>query len=51
MKDPRIIFDNEYNTYYAGQTLNGRIEYEFDSLTKVRGKAVTFILDLVSHTS
>lgn len=51
MKDPIIVLDNEYNTYYAGQTLNGRVEYEFDTLKKVRGKDVIFILDVVSHTS
>lgn len=51
MKDARIVLENEYNTYYAGQTLNGRIEYEFESPKKVRGKDVIFILDVVSHTS
>lgn len=51
MKEARIVLDNEYSTYYAGQTLNGKIEYEFDSPKKVRGKAVIFILDPVSHSS
>lgn len=49
MKEARIVLDNEYNTYYAGQTLNGRIEYEFDGPKKVRGKDVIHILDLVTH--
>lgn len=38
LKDAVIILDNQWNTYYAGQTVNGRIEYEFDSPKKVRGK-------------
>lgn len=40
LKDCQIIFDNPYNTYYAGQTVNGRIELNFDSPKKVRGIVV-----------
>lgn len=38
LKEAAIYLDNELNTYYAGQTVNGRIEYVFDSPKKVRGK-------------
>lgn len=37
LKEANIYFDNQWNTYYAGQTVNGRIEYVFDSPKKVRG--------------
>lgn len=37
LKDCQIILDNPYNTYYAGQTVNGRVEYIFDSPKKIRG--------------
>lgn len=38
IKEAAIYLDNQYNTYYAGQTVNGRIEYIFDSPKKVRGE-------------
>lgn len=50
MKDARIVLDNEHNIFYPGQTLNGRIEYEFGSPKKVRGKDVILILDLASES-
>uniref|UniRef100_A0A2A4K4A1 Arrestin C-terminal-like domain-containing protein n=1 Tax=Heliothis virescens TaxID=7102 RepID=A0A2A4K4A1_HELVI len=37
IKEANIYLDNQFNTYYAGQTINGRIEYVFDSPKKVRG--------------
>lgn len=37
IKEANIFLDNQWNTYYAGQTVNGRIEYIFDSPKKVRG--------------
>ncbi|XP_047506425.1 arrestin domain-containing protein 17 [Pieris napi] len=37
LKEAVIYLDNQWNTYYAGQTVNGRIEYVFDSPKKVRG--------------
>ncbi|XP_061379666.1 arrestin domain-containing protein 17 [Danaus plexippus] len=37
IKEAVIYLDNQWNTYYAGQTVNGRIEYVFDSPKKVRG--------------
>lgn len=42
IKEAAIYLNNQYNTYYAGQTVNGRIEYIFDSPKKVRGIHVKF---------
>lgn len=42
IKEANIYLDNQWNTYYAGQTINGRIEYVFDSPKKVRGIHVKF---------
>ncbi|KAG6444951.1 arrestin domain-containing protein 17 [Manduca sexta] len=42
LKEANIYLDNQWNTYYAGQTVNGRIEYVFDSPKKVRGIHVKF---------
>ncbi|CAK1542140.1 unnamed protein product [Leptosia nina] len=42
IKEAAIFLDNQWNTYYAGQTVNGRIEYVFDSPKKVRGIHVKF---------
>ncbi|CAH0724924.1 unnamed protein product, partial [Brenthis ino] len=42
IKEAAIYLDNQWNTYYAGQTVNGRIEYVFDSPKKVRGIHVKF---------
>ncbi|XP_068622515.1 arrestin domain-containing protein 17 [Battus philenor] len=42
IKEAVIYLDNQLNTYYAGQTVNGRIEYVFDSPKKVRGIHVKF---------
>ncbi|XP_075979692.1 arrestin domain-containing protein 3 [Anticarsia gemmatalis] len=42
LKEANIYFDNQFSTYYAGQTVNGRIEYVFDSPKKVRGIHVKF---------
>lgn len=42
IKEAAIYLDNQFNTYYAGQTINGRIEYVFDSPKKVRGIHVKF---------
>ncbi|KOB63269.1 Arrestin (Or S-antigen), partial [Operophtera brumata] len=42
IKVANIYLDNQWNTYYAGQTINGRIEYVFDSPKKVRGVHVKF---------
>lgn len=37
LKECEIIFDNPYNTYYVGQTVNGRVEITLDSPKKIRG--------------
>ncbi|XP_059055527.1 arrestin domain-containing protein 2 [Achroia grisella] len=42
IKEANIYLDNQLNTYYAGQAINGRIEYVFDSPKKVRGIHVKF---------
>ncbi|XP_053611866.1 arrestin domain-containing protein 3 [Plodia interpunctella] len=42
LKEANIYLDNQLNTYYAGQTVNGKIEYTFDSPKKVRGIQVNF---------
>lgn len=44
VKEANIYLDNQYNTYYAGQTVNGRIEYVFDKPKKVRGKCLSQVL-------
>lgn len=38
LKSCEVFFDNPWNTYYAGQTVNGRVDFEFDSPKKIRGK-------------
>ncbi|KAG7300439.1 hypothetical protein JYU34_016060 [Plutella xylostella] len=37
LKEANIVLDNQFNTYFPGQTVNGRVEYVFDSPKKVRG--------------
>lgn len=44
LKECQIILDNQWNTYYAGQTVNGRVEYVFDSPKKVRGMVLFYYL-------
>lgn len=34
--------DNPAATYYAGQTVNGRIEFTFNSTKKFRGKVLHY---------
>lgn len=38
LKKCEIIFDNQYNTYYPGQTVKGVVNLTFDSTKKIRGK-------------
>lgn len=38
LKGCEIQLDNPWNTYYAGQTLNGQVQLTFDKEKKVRGK-------------
>uniref|UniRef100_A0A1Q3FC19 Putative arrestin domain protein n=1 Tax=Culex tarsalis TaxID=7177 RepID=A0A1Q3FC19_CULTA len=42
LKDCEIELDNPYNTYYAGQTVNGKVTFTFDSPKKVRGIVIKF---------
>ncbi|CAD7093273.1 unnamed protein product [Hermetia illucens] len=43
LKSCQIQLDNPWNTYYAGQTINGQVTYTFDSPKKVRGIIVRFL--------
>lgn len=38
LKGCQITLDNPWNTYYAGQTVNGKVVFTFDSPKKIRGK-------------
>jgi len=38
LKGCEVQLDNPWNTYYAGQTVNGQVKFTFDSPKKVRGK-------------
>lgn len=38
LKECLVTLDNPWNTYYAGQTINGQATFTFDSPKKVRGK-------------
>lgn len=40
IKGCEVQLDNPWNTYYAGQTLNGQVKITFDSPKKVRGKSL-----------
>lgn len=42
LKSCQIIFDNPWRTYYAGQTVNGRVEITVDAPKKVRGISICF---------
>jgi hypothetical protein len=44
LKEVQIKLDNSNNTYYAGQTVNGNVVFEFDSPKKVRGEYFMQIL-------
>ena len=37
LKECLITFDNSYNTYYEGQTVNGQVTIILDSPKKIRG--------------
>lgn len=37
LKECNITLDNQWNTYYAGQTINGKVDFTFDSPKKIRG--------------
>ncbi|XP_020282949.1 arrestin domain-containing protein 17 [Pseudomyrmex gracilis] len=40
LKDFRIVYDNEWSTYYPGQTVNGNIIVVLNSTKKIRGISV-----------
>ncbi|KAL6258963.1 hypothetical protein P5V15_008888 [Pogonomyrmex californicus] len=40
LKDFRIVFDNQWSTYYPGQTVTGNIILVLDSVKKIRGISV-----------
>lgn len=43
LKGCEIQLDNPWNTYYAGQTINGQVTFTFDSPKKVRGIIIRFL--------
>lgn len=52
LKDCEIVLDNPWNTYYAGQTINGKVNLTFDSTKKVRGmSADQFDIFCISNNS
>ncbi|XP_077296197.1 arrestin domain-containing protein 3 [Arctopsyche grandis] len=42
LKECVITLDNNWNTYYPGQTVNGKADFTFDKPKKVRGISVKF---------
>lgn len=40
LKGCEVQLDNPWNTYYAGQTVNGQVKITFDSPKKVRGRSL-----------
>ncbi|ALC47386.1 CG1105 [Drosophila busckii] len=43
LKGCEVQLDNPWNTYYAGQTINGQANFTFDSPKKVRGIIIRFL--------
>lgn len=43
LKNCQIQLDNPWNTYYAGQTINGQVILTFDAPKKVRGINIRFL--------
>lgn len=37
LQDCQILLDNPWNTYYAGQTVNGQVKLTLNSPKKIRG--------------
>lgn len=37
LKDCQIVLDNPWQTYYTGQTINGKVDFTFDAPKKIRG--------------
>lgn len=42
LKEFEIQLDNPWNTYYAGQTVNGNVRFTFDSPKTIRGMYLIF---------
>ncbi|KAB0801520.1 hypothetical protein PPYR_05874 [Photinus pyralis] len=42
LKSCEIILENNWGTYYVGQTVTGRVEFDLDSPKKVRGVSILF---------
>lgn len=38
LQDCEIILDNQWNTYYAGQTVNGQVKLKLNSTKTIRGE-------------
>jgi len=51
LKDFRIVFDNQWSTYYSGQTVTGNIIVVLDSTKKIRGKDLLRIIDHIGRNS
>lgn len=50
LKGCEIVLDNPWNTYYAGQTVNGQVNFTFDSPKKIRGAYHTFQIIIICMT-
>ncbi len=48
LKGCQITLDNPWNTYYAGQTVNGKVVFTFDSPKKIRGKKLDSVFGNLS---
>lgn len=44
LKDFRIVFDNQWSTYYPGQTVTGNIIIVLDKTKKIRGESDFYII-------
>lgn len=49
LKGCEITLDNPWSTYYAGQTVNGKVNFTFDSPKKIRGKLVEILWVLIGR--
>lgn len=42
LKDCRIELDNQWSTYYSGQTVNGNVRLTLDSPKTIRGMCIVW---------